>query len=69
MLHTWSIPQVTPQDPQLAAFAVSEVSQPSEATRLQSPKPGEHAPMPHDPLVHVCVATFGRAHTRPHPPQ
>lgn len=66
--HVCLPPQRLPQLPQYMAV-LSAASQPLAATRSQLPKPGEHALIPHAPPVHVCVATFGRAHARPHPPQ
>ncbi len=59
--------QTIPQVPQFVRL-VSEVSQPSAATPLQSPKPGAHAPSVHVPDEQLSAA-FGRLHETPQPPQ
>jgi hypothetical protein len=43
------------------ALPLSWHSHPSESVPLTSTQPALHAPMPHTPLVHVSVMTFGSA--------
>jgi hypothetical protein len=66
--HVCLPPQRLPQLPQYMAV-LSAASQPFAETRSQLPKPAVQALTPHDPPVQRCVATFGRAHARPQPPQ
>lgn len=54
--------------PQFVALVLVFVSQPSETTPLQLPKPVVHVPRAQVPVVHVSLA-FARSHTVPHPPQ
>ncbi len=66
--HICETPQRLPQPPQFEVV-VSAASQPFALIPSQLPKPAVHATTPHDPLEHVCEATFGRAHARPQLPQ
>jgi hypothetical protein len=55
--------------PQCAAVLVVLVSQPLDALLSQLPRPTLQAPTPHAPPAQVCIATFERLQTAPHPPQ
>src|SRR5581483_4391528 len=61
--------QVAPHAPQLATLVVVLVSQPSEATPLQSPKPVAHRRTVHPPPEQPLVATLASAQAWLHVPQ
>jgi hypothetical protein len=66
---TWARSQTDPHPPQFVTSLLVLVSQPSVATPLQSSVPAKQVPMPHVAAAQVCVATDGRLHRFPHPPQ